>query len=113
MDAAELTLRDKVARVVDLLVARDYLEIERITGGRRLTAAMIQEAIETYGRTLAPPDEEVRLDVIEVEGATDRTWSVRAELFTLEEGRSDLTLECTVVERDGEISVELDNLHVL
>lgn len=34
-------------------------------------------------------------------------------LWTIEEGRSDLSLELTLVENDKTISIELDDIHVL
>ncbi len=56
-----------------------------------------------------------KLDVVEVKGAVPRRWGVRVDLWTAEEGRSDLTLELTLVEGDGggEPAVEIDDLHVL
>jgi len=54
------------------------------------------------------------LDVIEVEGARPRQWSVNVDLWTVEEGRSDLTLEITLRENEKEIyDVEIEGIHVL
>jgi hypothetical protein len=41
------------------------------------------------------------------------TWSVRCDLWTVEEGRSDLSLELTVVAAPLGPTIEVDNLHVL
>lgn len=41
------------------------------------------------------------------------TWWVVVPLWTEEEGRSDLSLEATIRERSGGISIEIDNIHVL
>jgi len=54
------------------------------------------------------------IDVIEIEGRAPRQWSVRFDLWTAEEGRSDLTLELTLTENNKELyGVEIDNIHVL
>ena len=50
----ERTLR----RVVELLVAKDYTGLERLTAGVRSPAAEIEHGVARYGRTLVlPPDE--------------------------------------------------------
>jgi hypothetical protein len=47
-----------------------------------------------------------------VRGSNPKRWSVRFDLWTADEGRSDLTLELTVEETDP-LKIELDDLHVL
>ena len=107
------------ATVVQLLlwlVAGDFASIERTTLGVRLSAADLRQAVVGYGRTLIMPPASAldQLDVIEVDGSDPRAWSVRVDLWTAEEGRSDLSLECTLVDRAGDLlGVEVDNLHVL
>jgi len=55
-----------------------------------------------------------QLDVIEIDGSDPMAWSVRVDLWTREEGRSDLSLECTLIDGVGDLlAVEIDNLHVL
>jgi hypothetical protein len=108
-------LRDTIRRLVELLVAKDYDEIERFTRGVRLSAESLREAVRRYGHELVVPPEEAfeRLDIIEMETPSDpRKWSVRFDLWTKEEGRSDLTLELTIFD-GGEIGAEVDDLHVL
>jgi hypothetical protein len=110
----KVALRDAVERVVELLVRGEYVDLERITGGRRLSASQLEEAVRQYGRTLRlPPDGQLKLDVIQVTGRMPPTWSTRCDLWTHEEGRSDLTLELTVVDEAAGPSIEIDNLHVL
>jgi len=41
------------------------------------------------------------------------TWWVVVPLWTAGEGRSDLSLEATIRERSGQVSIEIDNVHVL
>jgi hypothetical protein len=52
--------------------------------------------------------------VVEVTESTPPCWSIRADAYTDEEGRSDLSMELTLTEsHPGELEVEFDNLHVL
>jgi hypothetical protein len=105
-----------VGQVLEYLVASDYAAIEQLTRGRRLTESMLRSAIEDYGRTLVmpPPSCLATLDVVSISGARPAAWSVRVDLWTAEEGRSDLSLECTISARpEGGLSIEVDNLHVL
>ena len=53
------------------------------------------------------------MDVIEVKNAQPRRWSIAMPLWTQEEGRSDLTLEITVIEQQNDFLVELDDIHIL
>ncbi|MHB8875585.1 MAG: DUF7668 domain-containing protein [Myxococcaceae bacterium] len=103
-----------VRKVIELLVRRNYRAIEQLTNARRLSAEQLKSTVEEYGRTLQlPPDGDLRIDAIEVAGARPKTWSVRCDLWTVEEGHSDLTLELTVREGAETYSVETDGLHVL
>lgn len=70
--------------------------------------------IQEYGRTLVPPPDDAyeSLDVISVDSADLPTWSVWIPLWTSEEGRSDLTLEMTIIEANGQLAIELDDLRV-
>jgi hypothetical protein len=101
--------------IVELLVAGKYLEIEQRTLGERLTADDMRRAIEDYGRRLAlPPAEAYRmLDAVQIRGRKPTAWSVRMLLWAVDEGRSDLSLELTIVEGEAGPVVELDDIHVL
>jgi len=97
-------------------VAQNFDAVTEYSLGVRLTSDQMRQAIFDYGRKLImPPDSAFEnLDVIRVVNAQHPTWSVRFDLWTEEEGRSDLTLECTVIDRGGEfLGIEIDNLHVL
>jgi len=101
--------------ITDLLVAADYRAVERMTDGRRLTADQIEQAVLDYGNTLIPLPPEA-LDEVDVYPFNNDPMSCRAEvdLWTQEEGRSDLTLEVMVERRDdGGYDVSVRNLHVL
>lgn len=81
----------------------------------RLTVEELSQALEDYGRSLVEiPDQGWEAaDVYEIEDRLD-TWGIDLPLWTLEEGRSDLTLSLTVSRLDsGQVTVEIDDLHVL
>jgi hypothetical protein len=81
----------------------------------RLTVDDIRQVMDGYGRTFIepPPSAYSELDAVAVRDANQPTWSVRAPLCSKEEGRSDLTLEVTVIKDGDRWYVELDDLHVL
>ena len=97
----------------DLLAARRYDEMESICAGIRLSADEIAEAISDYGCEVANTPSELQLDVLRIT-TIHNGWAVDIPVFTLEEGRSDLTLQVTMTESGGPVcNVELDNFHVL
>ena len=104
-----------VSQIASLLVAGKYDELATLTHSVRLNAKDIATAVADYGRTLiAIPDEGFEtIDIVEIANASPPRWSIALPLWTQEEGRSDLTLEMTVIERDNRYCVELDDLHVL
>ncbi len=98
------------------LAAREYQLIEMLSGGARLSAKQLEIAVREYGRTIVSmPDDAVSLiNYIAIRNSNPPTWSVRAPVFTFEEGCSDLTLELTLTESEsGQIRVQCDGLHVL
>ena len=104
-----------IVQIVRWLVAGDFSAIEKYTHGVRLSASLLRQAVLDYGRTLVMPPASTlaQLDIIKVDGSNPLTWSVRVDLWTLEEGRSDLSLECTLIDGPGAmLTVEIDNLHV-
>ena len=105
-----------IAQIISWLVAGDYKSIEAATQGIRLSAESLHAAVTSYGKTLiAPPDFGLdKLDIVEITNSASPSWSVNVNLWTVEEGRSVLSLECTVIGRStGGINVAVDNLHVL
>jgi hypothetical protein len=116
MTSVNQTVTDLLKQVITWLVDGDYASVEARTRGVRLSRDLIQEAIHEYGRKLIPPPQAAfeNLDAIRVTNALHPTWSIRFDLWTQEEGRSDLSIECTVIDRqDGTLVFELDNIHVL
>ena len=104
-----------VKQVIAWMVAGAFGAVEQRANGVRLSAAELAAAVNNYGRTLAmPPDAAFAdLDAIAVSGKSRPTWSIRVDFWTKEEGRSDLTLECTVIENGNDtLALEIEDLHV-
>ncbi len=108
-------LRSAARAMADQLARGDYQSPVEQSVKSRLTSDDLRTVVRDYGRKLVSPpgDAYKNLDAIPVKGAAVPTWSVRAPLWTEEEGRSDLTLELTIAVGLGAPSIELDNLHVL
>ena len=108
-------LREQVKIMIGLLVQQSYWQIEQWTKGVRLPANQIENAIDGYGKTLCVPPEKAYelMDIIEIENSKHQKWSVNMPLWTLEEGRSDLTVELSIAKVDCDYYVELDDIHVL
>lgn len=105
-------LKATVGHVVSLLAAGEYAELERLSRGERLSAGELRRAVAEYGGTVSPSpfivDEPIAVT------AEPGVWAVDVDLFTAEEGRSDLTLSLRVLESPGpHYEVQLDDLHVL
>lgn len=108
-------LKATARSLVERLARGEYETVIAESSASRLTTDELRDVVREYGRTLvAPPETAYQdLDAVAVRGATPPTWSVRAPLWTKEEGKSDLTLELTVVLNEDRASFELDDLHVL
>jgi len=82
----------------------------------RLTSSDMREVLDEYPFKLIRHDVplESLFDVVSIGAASKPSWSVNLPLWTAEEGRSDLTLQLTVVDSGREFyEIELDDLHVL
>jgi hypothetical protein len=108
-------LIEPVNRIVSLLVTGRYADLEQQTHGIRLNAKEMAKAIADYGRTLMlPPHDGFRLmNAVEINESHPKRWSVAMPLWTKEEGRSDLTVEMTIIDNENVFSIELDDIHVL
>ena len=108
-------LRLATRDIVDQLVSGDYESLVKQVAKSRLTSDDLRNVIVDYGRKLVSPpmDAYQDLDAVRIEDTNAPTWSVRAPLWTVEEGRSDLTLELTIVLGSNTPRVELDDLHAL
>jgi hypothetical protein len=107
--------KNLMREVIERLVSRRYVELETMTNGIRLKASDMDRAVAEYGRILVPPPENAfeLLDIVEVHGFSNTKWSVVMPLWTREEGRSDLSVELTLIRCGEKFAVELDNIHVL
>ena len=110
-------LKSVTRQVISLLVAQNYRQANLLTAGVRLSEEEIRGAILEYGRVLVIPPESAfdLMDFGEVKTSKIfgiRQWWVVMDLWTKEEGRSDLSIELTVLESDP-VTVEIDNIHVL
>jgi len=107
--------KEPVRQIIDLLVAKKYAELASLTHGVRLPVEEIGSAVADYGRELVsvPEDAFGLMDVVEVKNALPRRWAVTMPLWTQEEGRSDLSVELTLIESGTSFIVELDDIHVL
>lgn len=101
--------------IVQMLATCNYDAIVKHTNGIRLSKDEIAYAVNDYGCKITMPPDSVfdDLDVVEVENLLAREWSVRCPLWTKEEGRSDLSIEMSMIE-DGadKLRVELDNIMI-
>ncbi len=112
IDKIVLTLR----HLLSLFIDSDYHALEKMSQGIRLTAEEMEQAVKEYGATIVMPPSDVLdgLDIIEIDGSYPTAWSLRFDLWTAEEGQSDLSLELTVISNDEDLlKVEIDNIHVL
>jgi hypothetical protein len=108
-------LKEVVQQVVRLLVIHEYDKLVKMSGGIQLSASEMAAAISDYGSTLVYPPAVAfdSIDAVGVLSSKPPKWSIVFPLWTEEEGRSDLTLELTVIEEPVGLRVEIDNLHVL
>lgn len=103
-------------RLVTMLVAHDFAGLEAWSKGIRLKQEHMADALREYpGNFVMPPGSRLpHLDAVEVRDSQPRRWSVDIPLWTEEEGRSDLTVQVTMIESGNDLmGVEIDNIHVL
>jgi hypothetical protein len=110
----EAEIRSIVTDLLVLLADEDYESIMERCGGSRLTGDDLRTAIREYGRKVAaPPADYIYFRTYELEARAVPTWSVEADLWTEEEGRSDLTLQLTIAFDPSGPVIEIDDLHVM
>lgn len=107
-------LKRTVQHVIDLLVARNFDELEAITDSIRMRSEEMAEAVDAYPGDLVSDLRHSDLDVIPIETPIEECWSVNVRLHTDRESPSDLTMSLTVVQADSDVyRVEMDDIHVL
>jgi hypothetical protein len=105
MQSVDEKLRAAVQMILRLFAEQNYSALANLTTGekKRLRASEIAHAIQSYPATIRMPTEtELTFDSVEVAGSDPRQYLVDAPLFTIEEGRSDLTARMTVIDRPGD-----------
>lgn len=97
-------IQDAVKNVSDMLARQEYGQVEQLTRGRRVSAVDLERVVGEYGKTLVPlPAEALEdLDIYPVTDSNPPTFHVDVDLWTREEGRSDLTLTLELVESHDE-----------
>lgn len=115
----ERKLIETLAMMYRLLVTKRYTDLARLSVEGGMSARQIQEAVEEWPYPLImPPNLNLATilydEAVEVADASPAEWSIYLNLWTKEEGRSDLSLEVSVVEDAGErYAVQIQNIHVL
>lgn len=117
MDYPGEKIRAAVQIVLGMLAQKQYQALANLTapGADHLQAEDIKRTMESYPGTVRMPDEnELKFDVVEVEGVWPRQFSVDAPVFTVEEGRSDLTARMTVIdEKDDDYKIVFYDVWVM
>ncbi len=110
----DMKLMNQVRRLIEDLAAGRYADIAADGRAGRLTEAELRTAVAAYGRTLVPlpSDSDRFVDIYEQKFHPDAV-ALDVPLWTLEEGRSDLTLSLTATKQGETYTVAVDDLHVL
>ncbi|MDA3873596.1 MAG: hypothetical protein PF795_06520 [Kiritimatiellae bacterium] len=111
-----LIIRNIVKEIVEAISIENYQKITEITKNKRITSRQVKSEIEEYGRTICVPNQDIfkNIDVVFVENSRPTQYSVRFDLYSLEEGLSDLTLEMSVyISESYDVTTEIDGIHVL
>lgn len=119
-----LPLRPALAQVVDRVAAGDF-EALKASGADPYPDSDLGLWIREYGRPsesteqggatlISLPDEAWEYaEVIYEDPGPPRRWGVVIDLWTVEEGRSDLSMEADVVETSTGLRVLILNIHVM
>ncbi|WP_162656519.1 DUF7668 domain-containing protein [Tuwongella immobilis] len=106
----------KLHDTIRVLVREDFELLEADGRAGRLTASQLREAIHRYGRHLVdvPIEEIIKSHFYLLEGVKQKSWIIEVDLWTTEEGKSDLTLSVLVTMSSiNDIQLEITDLHVL
>ena len=109
-------LEATVRRVIEMLVACDYVGLERLNQGEPLHASELERAVRDYGARVVMPAVSLTdcIDWIAIDESDPQEWSVDVIVWCEGEGRSDLTLQLTLADTSSaQYAVTIDDLHVL
>lgn len=105
--------RSALNLIVEAIKSNDYSLAKANTSIKPISlsdATRIQENIEDYGcEVVSLPDETWNTSVCQWMGGF---WDVLIDLYTVEEGRSDLALSVRVYEQGNEFEFEVISVHV-
>lgn len=109
-----MDLETIVWELVSKLAGGEYEGVIAYCFASRLSADDLRSAIDDYGKTFIVPPKNAyqNLDVVTVRDSRIPTWSVRAPLWSQEEGRSDLELQLTIQQQGDHFAVGIDDLIV-
>jgi hypothetical protein len=112
--AFEKQVRSIVVDLLVLLADGDYESIMERCGYSLMDDHDLRNAVADYGRkVVAPPADYTFMRACELRARAVPTWHVEADVWTEEDGRSDLTLEMMVeFEASGPV-IGINNLHAL
>ena len=111
-------LEAALRRVMALLASRQYEGLIAMCPSSTISAEELRAAVDEHPATIVVPpfDDDYRkkaVYLIEKTNTQVPTWAVDAQVWTAEEGYSDLTLTFDIVLGSGEPEVILENLRVL
>jgi hypothetical protein len=112
--AYERQVRSIVIDLLVLLADGDYESVMERCGYSLLDDHDLQAAVAEYGHKIVPPPADYAfLRACELKARAVPTWHVEADLWTEEEGRSDLTLEMMIEFEPSGPVIGINNLHAL
>jgi len=101
--------------MLGFMAAMDWAGVVAMCGSSRVTADELARVIREYGCTpCLPPDNYAEFVTVDqyLDGS-EAGFFIVAPLWTVEEGRSDLSVEVTACWRGGQFALHLHDLHVL
>ncbi|HIC82667.1 MAG TPA: hypothetical protein EYP07_17135 [Kiloniellaceae bacterium] len=106
--------RQAIADLVGVLARGAFEDLVRDGRAGRLSAAELKRVIAQYGRRLTelPGSAFDLADCYRLEDKPEKL-AIDLPLWTVEDGRSDLTLSLTLQRMGSEIALRIDDLHVL
>lgn len=108
------SVQNAISDLVRTIARGEFDQLVRDGRAGRLTSEELARAVSDYGRTIAEALPREAFELAETYSQPgSSTVAVDLPLWTVEEGRSDLTLSLTLRNRDGSVDVEIDDLHVL
>ena len=106
-------LKEKIVDIVNDIANNNYSKIEMEQKNGRVNINDLKRSINEYGRTIIPlPNEAFKfMEIYHVE--SKNMLHIVIDLWTKEEGRSDLTLSLNAYIKNNLLFIEIDDCHVL